>query len=448
MPLSDLQEPAGVQPHEPDPGAIWTTLEACNKADAQNVNQYFIGDPIYVRGNGMGPNETLPWAITGTPGSCDPNVVVASGFVTADANGDFCFQMPGGAYVVNIDDCGVYKYNVGRKNDNYSVKGATFRLDLTKTGPASVCYSDSSQQVTYTYVVTNNSSSTITLYNVMINDDLAGPINTGDTDLAPGASATFTKTYTIPGGTTAPVINRATATANTRNDNSGVVITSGQATWTINIIRPGLALSKTGPAQATVGQTITYSFRVTNTGNAPLSGVTVTDALLGLSYSVGSLPVGGSASFTHDYTVKVSDPDPLVNTATATGNASGCPASATAQWSVRVNRCTLEVTIAPTSAELNCNNNHSVLLTATPTGAHGAVTYQWYKNGTAITGATNSTYNATSAGEYWVIATDTGVPDCTDESNHAVVTYVPNPDVSVTPTSGELNCNVASVLLT
>jgi len=104
-----------------------------------------------------------------------------------------------------------------------------------------------------------------------------------------------------------------------------------------------------------------------------------------------------------------------------------------------------DVSVTPTGGELNCNVS-SVLLTASVTGGETPYTYQWYKNGAAITGATNSTYSATSAGTYKVVVTDHN--GCTDTSADVVVTSVPDPDVSVTPTSGELNCNVASVLLT
>ena len=334
------------------PGAVFTTLEGCEKVDAQNVNEYFAGDPVSLRATGFAPGEEFYWSISGVSG-CDPGAVVASGGPEyADGTGYACINQ---AYVVQPDDCGVYRFEMGGKNDNYHVDEANvYRLDLDKTGVASVCYSDLAQTVYYTYTVTNNSSggsgANITLYNVQITDDKAGSIPTGDTDLAAGASATFYQSYNIPAGT--PVgafVNIATATSNTYNDNSGRTITSNQATWTINIL----------------------------------------------------------------------------------------------------NCCTIEVTIAPESIELNCNNNYSALLTATPTGAVGTVTYQWYKVGTgALTGETGNTLNVTAAGEYYVVGTDTGNPDCSDESNHVVVTYVPGPVVTISAVDTELDCNNPDELLT
>ncbi len=66
------------------------------------------------------------------------------------------------------------------------------------------------------------------------------------------------------------------------------------------------------------------------------------------------------------------------------------------------------ITTQPTGQSVN--PGQSVTFTAAATGAPGP-TYQWYKNGTAISGGTNSTYNIPSAagtdwGSYTVIATN------------------------------------------
>jgi len=100
-------------------GAIWTTNGACGE-EGQDANHFKAGDEVYVNGSNFEPG-TYAWAITGNPGgsSCDPGIVVASGSVTVDASGAFCFS----AYTIRDDDCGEYRYTVGGKNDNYRVKG-------------------------------------------------------------------------------------------------------------------------------------------------------------------------------------------------------------------------------------------------------------------------------------------------------------------------------------
>lgn len=101
-----------------DSGAIWTTNASCGSV-GQDLNHFAKGQLIYVNGAGFDANQVLNWDITGNPGgsSCDPNQVVASGTVTADSTGAFCFS----AYTVAQNDCGEYKVNVGNKGDNYRV---------------------------------------------------------------------------------------------------------------------------------------------------------------------------------------------------------------------------------------------------------------------------------------------------------------------------------------
>jgi len=98
-------------------GAIWTTRDDCG-AEKQDVNLYQRGETVYINGANFKPG-VYGWEIVGQPGgaSCDPRATVASGDVTVDASGAFCFA----AYVVADDDCGEYKVNVGNKGDNYRV---------------------------------------------------------------------------------------------------------------------------------------------------------------------------------------------------------------------------------------------------------------------------------------------------------------------------------------
>lgn len=110
-------------------GAIWTTNETCANPAAQDDNEYAIGETVHVRGSNFDPNTTYYFQITGQPGnaSADPNIVVASGPTTTDADGYFCVA----AYVVASDDDGTYtvdvydndSYTGNKKNDNYHVDG-------------------------------------------------------------------------------------------------------------------------------------------------------------------------------------------------------------------------------------------------------------------------------------------------------------------------------------
>lgn len=111
------------------PGMIWTSRNGCD--NPQNENHYNPGDEVWIKGDnfgifGIGGN--FDWKITGKPGSCDPNIIVASGNFP-DSDGIFCFY----AYTINTDDCLEYRVEVKRhmfewntaKKDNYHVTGIT-----------------------------------------------------------------------------------------------------------------------------------------------------------------------------------------------------------------------------------------------------------------------------------------------------------------------------------
>ena len=116
--------------------------------------------------------------------------------------------------------------------------------------------------------------------------------------------------------------------ANASTGKSGAVaLAAGQSDLTVDAglrgTDPGVALEKTGPATASRGDTITYHFKVTNTGNTWLyGGVTVSDPMLGGSiWHKTPVAPGEVNEFDKTYVIKSTDPTPLVNNATATG----CP---------------------------------------------------------------------------------------------------------------------------
>jgi uncharacterized repeat protein (TIGR01451 family) len=94
------------------------------------------------------------------------------------------------------------------------------------------------------------------------------------------------------------------------------------ASWTVDILHPHIDVSKSGPAYAHEGDTMTYTYTVTNTGDCPLSGVSMTDTLLGSL--TGHLPdttlnVGEVDTFTVNYVVPAHS-TLISNTVTAPGS--------------------------------------------------------------------------------------------------------------------------------
>ena len=117
--------------------------------------------------------------------------------------------------------------------------------------------------------------------------------------------------------------------------------------WLGNIHpEPALALKKVGPSMAHVGDTVTYAFTVTNTGNVPLGGVTVDDPLLGGTVcTLGTIQPGQAAACEVAHTVPEDAGDSIENTAIATGSEPylGTVAQAQATHTLAVLRPGLEV---------------------------------------------------------------------------------------------------------
>ena len=194
------------------------------------------------------------------------------------------------------------------------------------------------QKVTYSFVVTNTGNVTET--GIVVNDESFTGTGTlsaiscppGAASLAPGAVLTCTATYTVTqadvdsGGVT----NSADVTG---TDPAGDPITSPTSSSTLAApATPGLSVVKTAsPAALAAGEVITYSFKVTNTGNVTETNAAIvegafsgTGTLSAVTCPAGaaSLLPSASVTCTAKYTVTQADVDSgnLKNSATATAN--------------------------------------------------------------------------------------------------------------------------------
>jgi len=172
--------------------------------------------------------------------------------------------------------------------------------------------------ITYTYTVTNTGDVILTWITVM--DDVLGSITLGTTTLSPGQTTQGTATHTVvEGDLPGPIVNNATATG-TPPVGSNVTNTDTE-TVSLNYTACIHIVKQANVHTASVGQTITYTYNVTNCGSVTLTGVTVVDDILGsISLGTTTLAPGGSTTGTATYTVvNVDLPGPIVNIATATG---------------------------------------------------------------------------------------------------------------------------------
>jgi uncharacterized repeat protein (TIGR01451 family) len=280
--------------------------DACNVV----VDDDVAGTPTYVNGDTnnddcINPDETWTFEATYTVQAGDPDPLVNTATVSSDA-----------------DDP-----DTSDNEATWSVDILHPAIDVSKSCPQ---YAHEGDTISYTITVKNTGDTPLS--NVQVSDTVLGFSWTGS--LAVGEEKTFTASFTVP-APSGDITNTVTASG---EDPLGLTV-SDTAQCTVDILHPAIAIDKSADrSQAHAGDTITYTIIVTNTGDTPLYDVSVTDTLLG-TFSIGTLGVGQSVTITPPptYTVHAGDPDPLVNTATASGHdILGLTVTATDSWSVNL----------------------------------------------------------------------------------------------------------------
>jgi uncharacterized repeat protein (TIGR01451 family) len=203
-------------------------------------------------------------------------------------------------------------------------KAASPIADLDANGP------DAGDTIGYTFNVRNTGN--VTLTSIGVSDPKVGPVLCGASSLAPATSTSCSATYVLTQAdvNAGQVQNSAIAsgtppTGPAVSDTSGTGLTDNTPTVSPITQTPSLSVVKTSPTSSfdSVGDVLTYSYIVRNTGNVTLTdAVTVTDDKT--SVSCPAMPVGGlapSATLTCSatYTVAQADIDAgsVVNTASA-----------------------------------------------------------------------------------------------------------------------------------
>jgi uncharacterized repeat protein (TIGR01451 family) len=167
-----------------------------------------------------------------------------------------------------------------------------------------------------------------------------------------------------------------------------------------DLMRPTLAVDKTGPADALPGDTLSYSIDLANAGRGPaletVLGDTLPDGTNGLSSTVGTLPVGATAHGAASYTIPCSagDGSVLTNTALATGlDLVGNAVSGTDVIQTTVHAPVLAATKTATAS----------------VGAGEAITYRLTYANTGSSSATSVTVTDTlPTGVYYSVELDVG----------------------------------------
>ena len=220
---------------------------------------------------------------------------------------------------------------LGTIGDSYLLRNAilsvpTAGLQVVKTfdGTADTQSRTASELATFTIRVTNTGAGT--LRNIIIEDDQAGCArNLGALTLAPLQTTTYTCTATAPASTGYTSTAEGTAYTSAGNylaqdsDSTTVLLTAIELVKS-SALAPG--------ASGRAGETVIYTFTVTNTGQSTLTDISITDPLVGLSAitfdswpgPAGTLTAGQSVTATATYTLTQNDVDAgsVANTASVT----------------------------------------------------------------------------------------------------------------------------------
>ncbi|MGC4812800.1 DUF7507 domain-containing protein [Micromonospora sp. DT228] len=308
------------------------TLTTVNVTDVQappssNAN---LG-PITCATTTLAPGEATGCAATYTVTQAD----LDNGGVTDTAT---AHGTPPGATPVNSPPSTLTIPEAGLVADIEVIKSST-TVAITAPG----------QEVPFTFLVVNTGG--LTLTDVTVNDTVLPPsgraalgpitcgpqnIPNGEVTLAPGADIQCRATYTVTAQDFAgtALINVATATG---TPPVGPPPVSPPSSLDIPIPHPEIAITKavTPSVVSAAGDTVTYQFVVTNTGNTSLSAVTVDETEFSGTGTPGTitcgtppvangdvtLPAGGSTTCTSTYTVTAADIEAgrITNTAVAAG---------------------------------------------------------------------------------------------------------------------------------
>ncbi len=273
-----------------------------------------------------GENAIFKAVYTPTEDELNAGIVTNTAIVTAkDSNGK------------EVSDISGTDENNDTPTETEIEESASAELIKTAVLPESI---EVGELVTYTFVVNNTGN--VKLTNVTVNDAKVANITPASvSSIASGATATFTGSYVLTQSDVDAriVTNTAEVTATTPD---GTVVTDvsdnntpdkdedgdgdfgNDPTKTVLTHNPSISISKTSDRDEVgkIGEIITYTIVVTNTGDVTLYNVVVEDPLTGFSETISELLVKASVEFTteHEVTVdEVRQSKQIINVATVVG---------------------------------------------------------------------------------------------------------------------------------
>ncbi len=261
-------------------------------------------------------SSVLPGGVPHAEVRCGPVSLDPGGSSTVTVrvivDGNFCGPITN---VVDVEGSNEPGANVGDDNhaETTDEVACVPRIRLSKAGPSFAHVGDT---ITYAFTTRNNGS--VDLTNIDLSDPKCDSSPTlvddgnGNATLAVGERWTFECDHTVTSSDGNVIHNVGTVTG----DHEGGTVTDTD-THDVDVIHPGIDLEKSAtPTSGPTGTLIVYTYVVTNTGDTPLSDVSVTDDKLGNVGVIATLAAGATHELTSQITLGSS---PITNVATATG---------------------------------------------------------------------------------------------------------------------------------
>ncbi|MDB2573002.1 hypothetical protein N9X81_04685, partial [Schleiferiaceae bacterium] len=319
-----------------------------------------------------------------------PALTVTSASTTSICQGESVTLQAGGGF-------SSYAWSNGATNQNLI---ATTAGSYSVTGTTSDgCTATSAAQA-----VTVNTVPTVTI------------TNAGSSVLCSGGSATLS----APSGMSSYLWSDGSTTQS--------ITTSTSGNYTVTVTNAGGCSATSSAAAITTSSITTPS--ISSSGSTTLcSGSNVTLSVpTGYSsylWSNGATTSATSVSASGSYSVMLT-------------NADGC-STTTSAAAVTVN--------TPPTASITSTGTGAICAGSSETlsATSGMSSYQWYANGTAITGATSATYTATASGNYSVSVVDAN--GCSDISTNYAITNAAPPVATITNAGSSVLCSGGSATL-
>jgi len=237
----------------------------------------------------------------------------------------------------------------------------------------------------------------------------------------------------VSGATSASLSLSAVSSANAGSytvkvSNSAGNVTSSAATLTVNALVVAPAISSQ-PSNLTITAGSAASFSVIATGTAPLSYQWYKDGAQVINGTNPTLSLGTvSSGSAGSYTVKVTN---------SAGNITSSAATLT------VNAAAVAPSISTQPASLSVTSGQNASFSVSASGS-ATLSYQWYKDGSALTGATASSLSlsavsSTNAGSYTVKVSNSAGSATSSAATLSVTAATVAPTISSQPASLSVN---------